>query len=495
VGQARSSDEVTVIVSVFAMLPTAAPTASHRFAALLHVVHVAAALLSSVRHAALFVTSVLAVYLLQPATPIAHLDFWLPSASLLLVVVVWCATQPLRLEAMRETLVTAGLIAGLVLGIGALGITTQLCCVVTRMPPPNILVVAAAVAGGVLTCILVAIVFAGHPARTTWLVFALIALLVAVKLNWPISGADAPQAETASPAPPTFATIQWLGFSYIAFRLIHALRERALGKLPVMSLREFMTYVVFFPAIIAGPIDRVERFLKDLRAPFIFNMSDLVEGGRRLLIGVFKKFVIADALAIIALNDALAVQTQPGLWAWVLLYAYAFRIFFDFSGYTDMAIGLGRLFGIKLPENFNRPYLKPNLTQFWNSWHMTLAQWFRTYYFNPLTRALRMRNIAPPLIIFVTQTTTMLLIGLWHGLTWNFALWGVWHALGLFMHSRWSEFARARFGAQDASKLQWVTHLGGVVLTFHFVAFGWVWFALSNVETSLTFFRRLFGMP
>lgn len=491
-GQARSGDGVVVI---FTMSPATAPTEPYRFAALWRVAHTAAAWLSSARNTALFLVSVLAVYLLQPATPIAHLDFWLPSASLLLVVAVWCATQPWKPEAVRETLMTAGLIAGLILGIAALGMIGQPCCVITRTPPPNIVVVAAAVAGGVLVCVLAATVFAGHPARTTWLVFVLIMLLVAVKLNWPIGAADASQAGTASSATPAFATVQWLGFSYIAFRLIHALRERALGKLPVMSLQEFMTYVVFFPALIAGPIDRVERFLKDLRVPFVFNTSDLVEGGRRLLTGVFKKFVIADALAIVALNDALAIQTRPGLWAWVLLYAYAFRIFFDFSGYTDMAIGLGRLFGIKLPENFNRPYLKPNLTQFWNSWHMTLAQWFRAYYFNPLTRALRTRDIAPPLIIFVAQTTTMLLIGLWHGLTWNFALWGAWHAFGLFVHSRWSEFAKARFGAQEAGRLQQALHLGGVVLTFHFVAFGWVWFALSNVETSLTFFRRLFGMP
>lgn len=255
-----------------------------------------------------------------------------------------------------------------------------------------------------------------------------------------------------------------------------------------------MTYVVFFPSLIAGPIDRVERFLRDLRAEFVFNPSDLVEGSRRLLIGVFKKFVIADALAIVALDDMKAMQTSPGLWAWVMLYAYAFRIFFDFSGYTDMALGLARIFGVKLPENFNRPYLKPNLTLFWNSWHITLAQWFRSYYFNPLTRALRVRNVAPSLIIFLAQTTTMVLIGLWHGITWNFAIWGLWHALGLFIHSRWSEFTKTRVTHQASGKRRWLWQGVGVALTFHFVALGWVWFALSNVETSLTFFGRLIGL-
>lgn len=458
----------------------------------LRILHSAVAAISSARNATLFVASVFAVYLLQPATPIAQLDFWLPSASLLLTVAVWCATQPWRPEAARATAIEVGFIAAFVLAIAALGTTTELCCIVTRTRPPDIAVVAAAVLGGAFVCLLAATIFARRPALTTWFVLALIALLVAVKLNWPAVGTDIPQ--NPSPANPSLITLQWLGFSYIAFRLIHALRDRAMDKLPAMTLREFVTYIVFFPSLIAGPIDRVERFLKDLRADFVFNPTDLTEGGRRLLIGVFKKFVIADALAIIALNDVKALQTSPGFWAWVMLYAYAFRIFFDFSGYTDMAIGLGRLFGIRLPENFNRPYLKPNLTQFWNSWHITLAQWFRSYYFNPLTRALRTRNVAPVLIIFVAQTTTMLLIGLWHGLTWNFALWGLWHAFGLFVHSRWSEFAKTRVTHQASGKLRWVWQGAGITLTFHFVAFGWVWFALSNVETSLTFFRRLIGL-
>jgi len=123
----------------------------------------------------------------------------------------------------------------------------------------------------------------------------------------------------------------------------------------------------------------------------------------------------------------------------VLLYAYAFQIYFDFSGYTDIAIGLGRLLGIKLPENFNAPYLKPNLTYSGTIGNMTLTQWFRAYFFNPVTRALRSskRKFSISGIVFITQMGTMVLIGLWHGVTWNFVAWGVWHGLGLFVHNRW----------------------------------------------------------
>src|SRR5512141_1685286 len=107
---------------------------------------------------------------------------------------------------------------------------------------------------------------------------------------------------------------------------------------------------------------------------------------------------------------------------------------------------MGRLMGIRLPENFAAPYLKPNLSQFWNSWHMTLTQWFRSYFFNPLTRALQSSRRPLPtwLMILVTQLNTMILIGLWHGITPGFAIWGAWHGVGLFIHNRWADFMRPR---------------------------------------------------
>jgi alginate O-acetyltransferase complex protein AlgI len=181
-------------------------------------------------------------------------------------------------------------------------------------------------------------------------------------------------------------------------------------------------------------------------------------------------------------------------WAWVLLYAFAFQIFLDFSGYTDIAIGVGRLMGFQLPENFNAPLRKPNLTQFWNNWHMTLTQWFRAYFFNPVTRYLRSRPrpLPVPVIIFLTQMATMILIGLWHGVSWNFVLWGSWHGLGLFLHNRWAELTKVRLATFPPAG-QKAIQAAGVFLTFQYVALGWVFFALPTLASSFHFFGVLFG--
>jgi D-alanyl-lipoteichoic acid acyltransferase DltB (MBOAT superfamily) len=206
-----------------------------------------------------------------------------------------------------------------------------------------------------------------------------------------------------------------------------------------------------------------------------------LDAGGRFIIGLFKKFVIADALAVFALNANTAPHISSSGWYWILLYAYAFQIYFDFSGYTDIAIGLAKVMGINLPENFNSPYLKPNITLFWNSWHMTLTQWFRAYFFNPLQRGLRSSRvqIAPWLLILMLQVATMVLIGLWHGVVLNFVIWGVWHGTGLFLHNRWREYMSSRFYLWAVTPLRKnILTTSGIFLTFHFVTLGWVFFLL-----------------
>lgn len=454
---------------------------------------------ATVRSQGLFVLSALAVFVLQPAVPIRHMDFWFPAASLTLAVIVWAATaagSAGKWRLSRADLADGAILIGVVLIVAATRFSERLGTLLTRSRPPDPIVVSLALLIVVLLTLATQRVVGPRPMWTTALVVALIGLLIVLKFE-PLTQALAAGLRMLvgqSPAQAAAWDVRWLGFSYIFFRLASALRERATGKLPTMRLREFVTYVVFFPALIAGPIDRPERFLSDLRAPFVFNLADTTEGARRIATGLFKKFVIADLIAVFALNEVNAAQTQGAGWMWLLVYAYAFRIYFDFGGYTDIAIGVGRLFGVRLPENFNRPYLKPNLTQFWNSWHMTLAQWFRAYYFNPLTRALRMREWPVAVIILLGQLSTMMLIGLWHGVTWNFAAWGLWHGAGLFIHNRWSNFARARLAiAPERLRLQQLVNALGAVLTFHFVTLGWVWFALPSVSLSLEVFGKLIG--
>jgi alginate O-acetyltransferase complex protein AlgI len=290
------------------------------------------------------------------------------------------------------------------------------------------------------------------------------------------------------------ADLAALGFSYIAFRLIHTLLDRSAGRLPAVPLKEYVCYVLFFPALTAGPISRAQPFLQDLERPRRLSADAFLAGGQRILVGVFKKAVLADALALIALDARLAAHTEGSLWAWILLYAYSLRIYLDFSALTDIALGLAAWMGIRLPENFDRPYAKSTLTAFWNSWHITLAQWIRAYVYNPLTRFLRSRTSISSVgwIIFVGQLGTMLLIGVWHGLTVNFAIWGAWHALGLFIANRWNELRRSRGHLGPPSA--WA-RAAGRVLTFHFVTLGWIWFALPAPASSLAFLRVLSGLP
>ncbi len=460
------------------------------------------------RHWLMLVGSVLAIYWLQPLTPIRYLDFWLPTASLALAVWTWALTrarpsgaaEPARepqrtaVGAERADWITAGVVGLLVAGIGLLRYLGPACCLTPARPPA-----AANILAGLALIGVVAALLGRLPAGRGWLllgVVVLAGLLLVVKTEALSLAASRGLRLAAGQSPGLAAAsdLRWLGFSYLSFRLIHVLRERASGRLPSVSLREFLTYALFFPAFTAGPIDRLERFVKDCRQPFRFGASAAQAGGTRLVLGLLKKFVLADSLALIALNATNAAQARSTAWLWVLLYAYAWRLYLDFSGYTDIAVGLGLMFGVKLPENFDRPYQRQNLTLFWNSWHITLAQWFRAYVFNPLTRALRSRSLPAPAIIFIGQMTIMLLIGLWHGVTWNFVAWGAWHGVGLFVHNRWADFTKPHTALLDGRpRLKQAARVAGIVLTFHYVVLGWVWFALPSPDLALRVFGRLFG--
>ena len=441
--------------------------------------------------------SVYAVYWFQSLLPLRSFDFWLPSLSLTLVISTWLIVSERGSWRSRGNLIALLLISGLVTFLDLSRYFFPDPILTATTPPPFLQYF-------VFVAIVAAIVFLitrmspRFPWMITGTIVLLIGILVILKAPWLSLQASIFFRNLAhrSVENASFTDLRWLGFSYLAFRLIHVLRDKQMARLPQLSLPEFATYVLFFPSLAAGPIDRAERFAQDLRKEFALSQEETLLGGQRIFLGLFKKFVIADALALIALNDALAAQVRTAVWMWMIVYAYAFQIYFDFSGYTDIAIGIARLVGIGLPENFAAPYTKPNLAQFWNSWHMTLTQWFRSYFFNPFNRWMHGFKTVPAwIMILIGQVGTMVLIGLWHGITLNFILWGLWHGLGLFLQNRWSDFIRKRYPnlGQDA-RLQQALQIGGILLTFHFVALGWVFFALSDPSLSWLVFGKLFGI-
>jgi len=443
----------------------------------------------------LLALSVLAVYWFQPVVRLRSFDFWFPSLTLALVVLTWFVTSEANAWRSRQNVTALIVIVGLPAIIDIVGALFPDPLLFRLLPPQfSKYVIFILLAAGMI------LFLAWFSRRQTWTLSAIIVLLIGILLvlktpEFSLQTSIFFRTLANRPTESALATdLRWLGFSYIAFRLIHVLRDKQLRRLPELSLAEFGTYVVFFPSLAAGPIDRAERFAQDLRKDFSLTQDETLLAGQRLAIGLFKKFVVADALALIALNDALATQVRATGWMWMIVYAYAFQIYFDFSGYTDIAIGIARLVGIKLPENFTAPYTKPNLTQFWNSWHMTLTQWIRSYFFNPFNRWIRGYRALPPwTMILIGQLATMLLIGLWHGVTVNFIYWGLWHGLGLFLQNRWSDFAKTRFTINNP-RLQSTLQIGGILLTFHFVVLGWVFFALSEPSLSWLVFRRLFGL-
>jgi alginate O-acetyltransferase complex protein AlgI len=440
--------------------------------------------------------SVLAVFWLQPPLPIRNLGFWLSITTLALTVLSWVLAVSVTEPILKENWQPGAILILIVITIGLTRLL-PIDSIKIIFRPPQIWQTFIALISTGLAVFLVSKFW--RPYLLTGMIALIIALLIIIKtpsLSLAVSeffrSLNGQSIATASAV-----DIRWFGFSYIAFRLIHTIRDRQAGRLPAVSLAEYVTYVVFFPSLTAGPIDRIDRFIGDLRRPFTLVSADWTDAGQRFFVGLFKKFVIADSLALIVLNETNALQVHSAVYAWILLYAFALRIYFDFSGYTDIVIGIARLLGIKLPENFNSPYLKPNLTLFWNNWHMTLTQWFRSYYFNPLSRWLRSLTNPLPItvMIFITQVSTMVLIGLWHGVTWNFVLWGLWQGFGLFFHNRWNDFIRPHGAlfARTPTRAK-LTEASGVFITFNYVALGWVFFALPTPYLSINYFLKLFGL-
>lgn len=289
---------------------------------------------------------------------------------------------------------------------------------------------------------------------------------------------------------PTLQLALPLGISFYVFKHIGYLRDVQQNRYPATTdWLAFMTYSAFFPQINAGPISGFQDTGKQLRElPASISRTQIQHALIYVSMGLIKKLLIADQLFVVLQSGLFNLDTAgSGLaWAWMSVFLFALQIYFDFSGYTDLALGIGLLFGVTLPPNFDNPYRSTNPAQFWQRWHMSLSLWFRGYLFMPMSRALlkRLKPAQAPLAQYSANIVTMTLIGLWHGAGWGFVLWGLYHGLLLNFYAwvgrRWPAFGRRLSSAP--------------LIFFVAVLVGWALFLSPNLAFASDLFRNMLGL-
>ncbi len=287
------------------------------------------------------------------------------------------------------------------------------------------------------------------------------------------TGNPAPEWRLALPVTLSFYVFQALTYT------IDLYRRDAKGTTSYLA---HLSAVSFFPTTLAGPITRVQSLVDQMekRKPLAAN-----DGGRAMFLigmGLIKKLLIADYLAENLVNRVFDFPNlYSGTEVLVAVYAYAFQIYYDFSGYSDIAIGSALLLGLKLPANFNQPYAAVNLTDFWRRWHMSLSNWLRDYLYFSLP-GLRSKW---KIFSYTNLIITMIIGGLWHGASWNFVIWGALHGFGLVMVRLWQGIRAPN------SNPSLIGRIAGILLTFHFVTFAWIFFRSPDLDTAISILSRL----
>ncbi len=299
----------------------------------------------------------------------------------------------------------------------------------------------------------------------------------------------------------TFDIVLPLGISFFVFEFIHYVVDVYRGSEPIKSFLAFSLFASFFPTQIAGPIKRFQDFIPQFLSPAKFSIKDFDAGVSLILLGLFKKVLLADNLASFVQGGFQHPELFHSVDLWLFTYAFAFQIYFDFSGYTDVARGSAMLFGYKVPINFNLPYLAKNMSDFWHRWHISLSTWLRDYLFIPLGGSRGSR-----FSVYRNLMITMSLGGLWHGAATHFLVWGVFHGSMLALHKlfkdsrTWlAERGHAWLSTAVDSKVGTVL---STLFTFHVVCIGWVLFRADTLTAAADIIRKLFfvdsvlsGMP
>jgi alginate O-acetyltransferase complex protein AlgI len=267
-----------------------------------------------------------------------------------------------------------------------------------------------------------------------------------------------------------------VGVSFFTFQSLSYTLDVYRGHIkPVNNIIDYAFFVSFFPQLVAGPIVRAAEFLPQIYKPTVVTKEMFGRGVFLIGCGLFKKAVISDYISI---NFVDRVFDAPALYSGLenlfAIYGYALQIYCDFSGYSDMAIGIALLLGFHFPLNFDSPYQSRNITEFWRRWHISLSTWLRDYLYISMGG-----NRKGKIRTYFNQMVTMILGGLWHGASWRFIVWGALHGAALCFHKMFRSWR-----TQDAYKASWWSGAFNTVITFHFVCFCWIFFRATSVETA-----------
>lgn len=268
-----------------------------------------------------------------------------------------------------------------------------------------------------------------------------------------------------------------IGISFFTFRSLSYIIDLYRKKIPVViNPLDYIFFLSFFPPLVAGPIVRATELIPQIRKRPVVTQQMFAEGLFLIITGLFKKVILSDYISnnfVDRIFDAPALYT--GLENLLGIYGYTLQIYCDFSGYSDMAIGIALLLGFRFPVNFDSPYQSASITEFWRRWHMTLSFWLRDYLYISLGG-----NRVPLWRNFFNLFITMVIGGLWHGASWLFVLWGAWHGILLVLHKLFRRFFPPRTHAKATTH---ILHICNILLTFHAVAIGWVFFRADSLET------------
>ena len=253
---------------------------------------------------------------------------------------------------------------------------------------------------------------------------------------------------------------------------------------PVKKFSEYLLFLSFFPKLVMGPIVRAADFIPQINKRYTVSKEDFYEGFYLILSGLFKKLIISDFITLNFVDYIFdAPEKYTGLECLMAVYGYAIVIFCDFSGYSSVAIGIARWLGFHIPANFMLPYQSRSLSEFWKRWHISLSTWLRDYLYIPLGG-----NRKGKIRTFINLFITMLIGGLWHGANWTFIIWGAIHGLGLSIHKLWEEKSSVVLSKINKSLIY---NIISVIVTFHFVCLGWVFFKSDSFAKALSMLRQI----